>query len=132
VRIHHLAIKVEDPERSLALYRDLLALPELQRWFEPDGSLRSVWLSLEGSAFLALERAHAIGGRRDDQPGHHCLALEIQKIERETWRVRLVAAGFEIERESPYTLYFHDRDRNLVALSHHPEAVAGDSTLDRS
>lgn len=121
MRIHHVAIKVSDPEECLGLYRDLLGLPELRRWFEDDGSLRSVWLRFGSDAFLALERARQSSQRSDDQTGHHCLALEIEATDREAWRARLEGAGIEIERESPYSLFFRDGDRNLLALSHYPD-----------
>ncbi len=122
MKIHHLAIKVEDPERSLSLYRDLLGLPELRRWFEPEGRLRSVWLELEAGAFVALERAESSGLRADEAPGHHCLALAIAAADRDAWRTKLSLGGIGVERESPYSLYFRDRDQNLIALSHHPDA----------
>ena len=75
-----------------------------------------------GRAFLAIERATIAGPQRvDEAPGHHCVALKIAEKERATWRARLADAGYEIERESPYSMYFRDPDRNLLALSHYPE-----------
>lgn len=124
MRIHHLAIKVADPEASLAVYAELLGLSELRRWFEPDGRVRSIWLALEGEVFLALERSHEDGRRADEQPGHHCLSLGISASERARWRTRVLEAGFEIERESPYTLYLRDRDGNLLGLSHFPDEAS--------
>lgn len=121
MRIHHFAIKVGDPERSLAVYGELLGLSEQRRWFLDDGRVRSIWLALDGGVFLALERAQAGGGRTDEQPGHHCFVLAIEPEARESWRARVRGAGLEIERESPYTIYFRDLDGNLLGLSHYPD-----------
>src|SRR5256885_15376589 len=54
VRLHHVALRVADPERSLLFYGGLLGLAELRR-FEEGGRIRSIWLDA-GSAVLMLER----------------------------------------------------------------------------
>lgn len=113
MEIHHVALLVEDLARAERFYCDLLGLPVLRRWNDDAGAHRSTWVSV-GSAFLAIELGRSAAGP-------HCLALSIGRGERERWRARLVAEGHAIERESAYTLYFRDPDRNLIALSHYPE-----------
>ncbi len=121
MELHHLAVVVADLKRAEQFYCDVLGLRVVRRWDDERGEHRSTWVSL-GSAFLAIERAAASGPTRaDDAPGHHCVALKIREKERADWRARLESAGCAIERESPYTLYFRDPDRNLIALSHYPE-----------
>jgi len=122
--VHHLAVVVADLARAERFYSAVLGLPVLRRWEDAEGKPRSVWLSLGGGAFLAVERAetpHA-ARRADTAPGFHCLALGIRPEERESWRARLADEGFPVERESPYTLYTRDPDGNLVGLSHFPDA----------
>jgi len=117
MRIHHLAVVVADLARAEAFYAGLFGLPVLRR---QEG--RSVWLALEGGAFLAIEQAGADGPpRADAAPGWHCVALGIAKEDREAWRARATAAGHPVERETAWTLYLRDPDGNLVALSHHPD-----------
>ncbi len=119
--LHHLAVVVADLERAERFYGGVLGLPVLRRFSDDAGRARSVWLELGAGAFLAVERAGGGVSRTDEAPGWHCVALGISAAERESWRVRLAAAGHPVERESRHTLYARDPDGNLVALSHHPD-----------
>ncbi len=122
-RLHHLAVVVRDLARAERFYGELLGMPVLRRWSDEAGAPRSVWLALAGDAFLAVERAGSHEpGRRDEQPGFHCVALAIARDERAAVRARLEAAGHPIERASSFTLYVRDPDGNLVGLSHWPDA----------
>lgn len=124
-RVHHLAVLVRDLPAAEAFYARVLGLQVRERHADADGAPRSVWLALDGGAFLALEKADpALPPRSEAQAGWHCVALGIDPAERAAWRERLAAAGHPVVRESPYTLYVHDPDGTLVALSHHPHAAA--------
>lgn len=119
--VHHLAVLVRDLARAEAFYAGVLGLVVSKRWSDAAGGPRSVWVELGGGAFLALEKATVDAPLRNEgAPGWHCVALGIAVEERAAWRERLAAAGFEVERESEFTLYARDPDGNLVALSHHP------------
>jgi glyoxylase I family protein len=122
LRVHHLAVVVRDLSASERFYSGVLGLPVVKRWDDAEGHPRSVWVEMGDGAFLAIERA-AGGGpvRSDAAPGFHCLALAIEKAEREGLRARLAAAGLAVERETDYTLYTRDPDGNLVAFSHYPD-----------
>jgi glyoxylase I family protein len=115
-----------------------------------DSLQRSIWLALGHDAFLALERAEpSTSGdapRRattDDvclgqapasvktpltetpgccapNAGWHLVALTISSDDREAWRKRLSDAGHPVERETDYTMYARDPERNFIALSHWP------------
>lgn len=118
--VHHLAIVVADLDRAEAFYAGVLGLEVTIRHVDDQGAPRSVWLRL-GGGFLALERAGASEPVRSDAaPGLHCVALAISATSRSAWRAHLFTAGYSVERESPFTLYFRDPDGCLVALSHHP------------
>jgi len=120
--VHHLAVLVRDLVRAEAFYAGVLGLEVARRWADHAGAPRSIWLTLGGGAFLALERAEGIASPREPgSPGWHCVALGIARDERERYRARLAESGFPVERESPYTLYTRDPDGNLLGLSHYPD-----------
>lgn len=111
----------------LAFYRDVLGLPVLAEHPGGDGTLRSVWLSLPGGAFLALE---TVAGPppspapfRNEAPGWFLVALRISAMDRETVRTELARAHVPVEHETGWTLYVRDPEGNRVALSHHPHAA---------
>jgi hypothetical protein len=122
LRVHHLAVRVADLDRSEAFYAGVLGLAVLRRHDDDAGRPRAVWLALEGS-FLALELAPAPARPPEGGPSFHCIALEIPISEREPWRRRLESAGHPIERETPSTIYARDPDQNLIGFSHHPASV---------
>ena len=122
--LHHLALQVADVPRAAAFYRDHLGLPEVARHHRPDGSLRSIWLSLRsgGTAadgFLAVEEAGSAGAAGPG--GLTMLALRIAPHTREAVRAALARGGVAVERETAWTLYLRDPEGNLVGLSHHPD-----------
>ena len=123
MRMHHLAVQVRDLGVAESFYCGVLGLPIQVRHADDAGRPRSIWLDLEGGAFLALERCtRERDATRDAEVGWHCVALGIDPTERELWRTRLESAGIAVERESAFTLYFRDPDGTLVGLSHHPHA----------
>jgi catechol 2,3-dioxygenase-like lactoylglutathione lyase family enzyme len=119
------AIQCADLDRCERFYRDVLGLPVLRRWPREGGGDRSVWLSLGGAEFLALERAgepaaEAPHAWRDGKPGLHLVALRIAPAERRQWEDRLEAAGVLVVHRTRWTIYFHDPEGNRIGLSHHP------------
>jgi glyoxylase I family protein len=123
--VHHLAVVVRDLDRAEAFYAGVLGLPVARRWSDDAGAPRSIWLTLGGGAFLAVERwvdspAGPPEAASPAGPGWHCVALGIAPEEREPLRAHLAAAGSPVERESPFTLYVRDPEGNLVGLSHYP------------
>jgi catechol 2,3-dioxygenase-like lactoylglutathione lyase family enzyme len=124
---HHIAIFARDVEGLARFYRDQLKLPELRRFLQDDGSLRSIWLSAKAGGdardgFLAIEAEAGEGGR--GARGFAMLALRIDPASREATKQGLVAAGYPPERETGWTMYVRDPEGNLVGLSHHPDAPA--------
>lgn len=101
-----------------AFYRDGLGLLERVRHFRPDGTLRSVWLAVGETSFLALERADP--NEKHADRSHFVFAFRIDREE----RIRAVEAlrrlGIGLERETRWTIFFRDPEGNRLALSHHP------------
>ena len=125
--IHHLALQASDVPAVAAFYRDLLGLPEVARQHRPDGSLRSIWLSLRSGGtsadgFLAVEPREGGAPPAGGAPGGlSMVALRIAPGAREAVRTALAARGVPVERETGWTLYVRDPEGTLVGLSHHPD-----------
>lgn len=124
---HHVAIVTAELGAAERFYLDVLGLPLKARHHRSDGVHRATWVELGEGTFLALELGEPGEGRKDAAPGLHCLALGIDRADRETWRDRLAAAGFPVERETAFTLYVRDPAGVLVGLSHHPAAIGADA-----
>lgn len=121
---HHLAIQVRDLETTAAFYREVLGLTELARHRRDDGSLRSIWVAVPGSGFIALEAC--VGSLsedpfRRDTPGLLMFALRISPGERAGWVERFARHGVEVVHQTRWSMYVRDPEGNRVALSHHPE-----------
>jgi glyoxylase I family protein len=113
-RIHHLALRVADCERSAAFYAGILGLVERRRLL--DGStLRAIWLET-GGALLMLERA--LRGRGAEEGSGHLVAFAVDDLP--AWERRLAAAGVEVEDRTAHTLYVRDPDGHRVGLSTFP------------
>ena len=112
-RLHHLALRVADCERSLAFYSGLLGLPEVRRLHEGD-SVRAVWLSA-GDAVIMLEKA--LRGAGPAAGSGHVLAFAVADLR--AWEERLAAAGVPIDDRTEETLFVRDPDGHRVGLSVH-------------
>jgi len=112
VRLHHIALQVQDCERSRAFYAGLLGLAETRRQHHEDGTLKSIWLAA-GEVVLMVERA--LRGRSGASGSGHVLVLAVDDLG--PWEDRLRAAGVEVEDRTASTLYFADPDGHRVGLS---------------
>jgi len=118
-RIHHVALRVADPERALRFYGGVLGLEEVRR-FEVDGRVRSVWVSA-GDAVLMLEREIKCSGGPErkcsgaEDGSGHVLVLAVSDLA--AWESRLAAAGVAIADRTAATLYVLDPDGHRVGLS---------------
>ena len=108
--VHHLALRVADVERALGFYAGVLGLPELRRFEEPDGRLRSAWLQA-GPLVLMLE--HRLRGAGPEAGSGHVLVVTraddgrmatirardldhtelVRPDPREPWRLQVSSAG---------------------------------------
>jgi catechol 2,3-dioxygenase-like lactoylglutathione lyase family enzyme len=113
-RIHHVALRVADLERSLAFYGGVLGLAEARR-FDESGGVRSIWMSV-GGAVLMLERE--IKGSGASEGSGHVLVFAVSDLA--AWESRLAAAGVAIADRTAATLYVIDPDGHRVGLSVFP------------
>ena len=109
--LHHLALRVTDPDRSASFYAQLLDLTELRR-HEDAGSVRAVWLAL-GDAVLMLERSLRPPGPA--QGSAHVLVFACEDLA--VAAARLARADVRVVDRTEFTLYFHDPDGHRVGLS---------------
>ena len=75
--IHHVALRVADPEASRAFYAGVLGLAEVRRLDDEGGRVRSIWLRC-GDAVLMLERA--LKGAGPASGSGHVLVLEVDAL----------------------------------------------------
>ena len=121
---HHLAIQVHDLEKVSAFYREVLGLPEMARHRRPDGSLRSIWVSIPGGGFVALEHTPARALEEPwsrETPGPLVVAFRIHRGERAAILAELERLGVPVVHQSRWTVYVRDPEGNRIGLSHHPE-----------
>ena len=112
-RLHHLALRVADCERSLAFYSGLLGLTEVRRLHEGD-AIRAVWLAA-GGAVIMLEKA--LRGAGAAAGSGHVLAFKAGDLG--PWEGRLAAAGVPVDDRTEQTLFIRDPDGHRVGLSVH-------------
>ena len=116
--IHHVALRVRDPEASRAFYSGVLGLAELRR-ADQDGRLRAVWVRC-GGAVLMLEREIKAAGPASGSG--HVLVLEVEDLA--AWEQRLAAAGLTVAARTEMTLYVLDPDGHRVGLTVFPRDQA--------
>lgn len=110
MRLAEMHIEVEDLEKSLALYKQLIPHKECLRW----GNGKVAALVLEnGTAFGLWEKGHK--GIHEGSGGAHChFAFEITPEEYETYKQKIADAGLEvlehIWENGEKSLYFYDYD----------------------
>jgi catechol 2,3-dioxygenase-like lactoylglutathione lyase family enzyme len=112
--IHHVALRVADPERALAFYGGVLGLPE-ERRFEEHGVVRSIWLRA-GESIVMLERE--IKGVGPATGSGHVLVLAVDDLA--AWESRLAQEGVRVADRTAATLFVSDPDGHRVGLSVYP------------
>lgn len=119
-RLHHIALGARDVEAVAAFYRDLLGLPELNRFSDTGGRLRSVWLDLGGPILMIERTGEPVRRVRGVGAGLFLVALSAPAGARSEREIALAAAGFPVESRTEHTIYLRDVEGNRVAISSYP------------
>ena len=106
MNLHHVALRVADPEAAAGFYGGLLGLAVIGR------SDAAVWLR-SGETVLMLERR--LRGDGATTGSGHLLAFAVDDLAE--WERRLAARGVRIEDRTDFTLYLRDPDGHRVGLS---------------
>ncbi len=120
-----LVLEVQDLDRSLRFYRDLLGLREVVRWADPRAA---AWLELGPHEVLGLWPAGSGGpgvGIHGARGGVHVhFAVYTAAGSLPEWNRRLRAAGHEFEvvefGQGSRSLFVNDPDGNVVELADWP------------
>jgi glyoxylase I family protein len=121
MKLHHLAIQVQDLERARRFYVEVLGLPEVRR--QP----HAIWVDADG-VLLMLEKCAGLAGAdpwKSERAGLHLLSLAIEPMARASWVERLAAAGHALEAETDFTVYVRDPDGTRIGLSSYPQPSRG-------
>lgn len=114
------ALYVQDIQRAVAFYRDILGLKVLGEFEESRGAA----LAVGRTVLLVFRAEETLKGNRLQHgatgPGH--VAFRVEPEELDAWRKYLIEHGVKIEGEvsfrgSPPSIYFRDPDGNLLELA---------------
>jgi glyoxylase I family protein len=114
MKIHHLALKVQDVETCAKFYQDILKLKLIKEQAKEE-QLYSKWFDCDGS-ILMIEREEGLAANNG-----FVITLEIELKDRPSWIEWLHQSGVEIKHQTEHTLYFQDPEGNRLALSHYTE-----------
>lgn len=117
-----LVLEVNDLERSLAFYRDVLELPVVERWPAPRVG---AWLSIGRNAVLGLwppgsgGPGVAIAGSRGGSHVHFAVYVEQGTLD--SWRERINGEGIQVHGPVEFapgnrSIFVADPDGNIVEL----------------
>lgn len=132
-----LVLEVADLDRSVAFYRDLLGLAEVERWPAPR---LGVWLSLGPNEVLGLwpiesggEKVSIAGSRGGS---HVHFAVYVSAGSLDDWRRRLNEASVEVVGPIDFapgnqSLFVRDPDGNVVELGDWATDWAGEDITKR-
>lgn len=111
MRVHHIALRCADIERTARYYTSVLDLRERARKYRSDGGLRSIWLDAEGVVVMCESREAS-------EPELHPSSLELVAFSVDEGELERLRVKMEpIEAETKFTLYARDPDGRRVAVS---------------
>lgn len=132
-----LVLEVTDLKQSVAFYRDILRMPEVERWPAPRVG---VWLALGRNEVLGLwpptsgGAGVAIASSRGGSHVHFAIYVETGSLP--TWQQYLENAGIKVEgpvefAHSNRSIFVADPDGNVVELGDWGVDWAGETVVKR-
>jgi catechol 2,3-dioxygenase len=112
-QLHHLALRARDVETTVAFYREVLGLAEVQ-----SARPRSVWLGLAGGAVLMVEARNEAEPQVPDG-SLELFAFRVDDARKHEIRALAVERGC-FDGETGHTVYLRDPDGRRVGVSTHP------------
>jgi glyoxylase I family protein len=114
-RLDHVSLNVTDRARSIAWYRDVLGLPQLN---EPTADDEPVFLGQPGLQFGLFQAERQSPQREPESSGLRHVALVVDDLD--AARERLRAHGVEFRSEdhgNALSVYFSDPDGHVLELT---------------
>lgn len=112
-RLHHIAIRATDVDRTLEFYTSMLGLGIVR-----DQRPRSVWLGLADGAVLMIERRGA--GEPEVPVGSlELVAFRVSAAVKATVRERAISVGC-FDGETEHTVYLRDPEGRRLGVSTFP------------
>ncbi len=121
-RVMEITLEVSDLERAAHFYRDIVGMPEVERWQERP----AIWLKAATGTYLGLWKPESGGpgvGLHGSQGGMHIhLAFLVPHGTLDELETRLRDAGISIDGDDKLTperrsLYMHDPDGNVIEFA---------------
>ncbi|MDQ6898203.1 MAG: VOC family protein [Candidatus Dormibacteraeota bacterium] len=132
-----LVLEVQDVDRSLAFYRDVLGLAVVERW-PPERP--GAWVRLGRNAVLGLWTSRSGGqgvglhGGRGGRHVHYAIYAEPGSLA--AWSERLAQAGYEVEGPVHFrhgsSIFVTDPDRHVLELGDWPRDWEGQPVQKRA
>lgn len=136
MQIDHVVLWVDDPQRALEFYVDVVGLEAVRAGdFEagkaPFPSVRvneTTIIDLMGKAMVSLVRESTAGGESGGEPLNHvCLSMDASAYDSLVTRlgergIRLTpgpGSSFGAQGVTPHSAYFRDLDGNVLEIRHY-------------
>ena len=114
-RLDHVSLNVTDRARSIAWYRDVLGLPQLNQPTEDD---EPVFLGKPGLQFGLFQAQRQSPAREPESSGLRHVALVVDDLQSAQERLREHGVAFNYEDHgNAVSVYFRDPDDHVLALT---------------
>ncbi len=114
-RLDHVSLNVTDRERSIAWYRDVLGLPQLN---QPTDDDEPVFIGEPGLQFGLFQAQVASPAREPESSGLRHVALVVDDLDAAQERLREHGVDFNYENHgNALSVYFRDPDGHVLELT---------------
>jgi len=114
-RLDHVSLNVTDRTRSIAWYREVLGLPQLN---EPTDDAEPVFLGRPGLQFGLFQAQRTSPAREPESSGLRHVALLVDDLDAARERLRSNGVQFRDEDHgNALSLYFEDPDGHVLELT---------------